>query len=146
MNVNTDENRQDFVEKFQRLKEQVLDSVQRDKTDDKRQILNARSIFTADTNAERTLTVGNWTFRCRGLTQFRIHNVEGEQVRSIGKSFFCVHPRFRSQSSNKTNLLLPSNPIVPFTMSIALNFLSANISLFLDRPAMRSVRRTNPTL
>ena len=79
-NVDTDENRQDFVEKFQRLKQQVLDGVQRDKADEKRQILLARTIFTSDANQERTIAVGNWTLRCGGSTQLRIHNLEGEQV------------------------------------------------------------------
>lgn len=94
--MDTDENRQDFVEKFQRLKQQVLDSVQRDKADEKRQILNARTIFTADANPERTITVGNWTFRCRGSTQLRIHNLEGEQVRSKDESVCIDHLSFTS--------------------------------------------------
>ena len=82
-NVDADEHRQDFIQKFQQLKQQVLDSSQKDKTDKKRQILIARTIVTSDVTHDRTITVGNWTFRCRGSTQLRIHNTEGEQVRSL---------------------------------------------------------------
>ena len=58
-NVDADENRQDFIQKFQQLKQQVLDSSQKDKTDKKRQILIARTIFTFDVSHDRTVTVGN---------------------------------------------------------------------------------------
>ena len=63
-NVDPEENRQAYIQKFQRLKQQVLDSSQKDKTDEKRQILIARTIFTFDVTHDRTIIVGNWTFRC----------------------------------------------------------------------------------
>ena len=86
-NVDTSENRQDFIEKLQRLKQQVLDGIGQEKneedtksTDGQQQIMVARAIFTSDTNSERTITVGNWNFECHGASQLKIHNVEGEQV------------------------------------------------------------------
>lgn len=86
-NVDTSENRHDFIDKLQRLKQQVLDGIGYDKNeeslksiDGEQQIMIARTIFTSDTNNDRTITVGNWTFECNGPTQLRIHNVEGEQV------------------------------------------------------------------
>ncbi len=88
-NVDTSENRHDFIDKLQRLKQQILDGIGQDKneedikaTDGQQQqhIMIARTIFTSDTSNERTITIGNWTFECNGPTQLRIHNVEGEQV------------------------------------------------------------------
>jgi len=86
-NVDTSENRHDFIDKLQRLKQQILDGIGQDKneedikpTDGQQHIMIARTIFTSDTSNERTITVGNWTFECNGPTQLRIHNVEGEQV------------------------------------------------------------------
>ena len=91
-NVDTSENRHDFIDKLQRLKQQVLDGIGQDKLDDEvktidtqqqqqqQAIMIARTIFTSDTSNERTITVGNWTFECQGSSQLRIHNVEGEQV------------------------------------------------------------------
>ena len=86
-NVDTSENRHDFIDKLQRLKQQVLDGIGQEKSEeepkstDGQQIMIARTIFTSDTSNESTITVGNWTFECNGPTQLRIHNVEGEQVR-----------------------------------------------------------------
>lgn len=93
-NVDTSENRHDFIDKLQRLKQQVLDGIGQEKVDDEMKtidiqqqqppppqaIMIARTIFTSDTSNERTITVGNWTFECQGSSQLRIHNVEGEQV------------------------------------------------------------------
>jgi hypothetical protein len=88
-NVDTSENRHDFIDKLQRLKQQVLDGIGQEKNDkdikpidgqQQHQIMIAQTIFTSDTSNERTLTVGNWTFECNGSTQLRIHNAEGEQV------------------------------------------------------------------
>jgi hypothetical protein len=88
-NVDTSENRHDFIDKLQRLKQQVIDGIGQEKNDEdikpidgqqQHQIMIARTIFTSDTSNERTLTVGNWTFECNGSTQLRIHNAEGEQV------------------------------------------------------------------
>ncbi len=80
-NGDTDENRHDFIEKFQRLKQQVLDGTEQEKDNEKQDIIIARTIFTSDTSNERIITVGNWTFQCNGPTQLQIHNAEGEQVR-----------------------------------------------------------------
>jgi hypothetical protein len=90
-NVDTNENRHDFIDKLQRSKQQILDGIGQEKTEEEikategqqqqqQQIMIARTIFTSDTTNERTLTVGNWTFECNGPTQLRVHNVEGEQV------------------------------------------------------------------
>ena len=86
-NVDTSENRHDFIDKLQRLKQQVLDGIGQEKVDDETKtigpqqpIMIARTIFTSDTSNERMITVGNWTFECQGSSQLRIHNVEGEQV------------------------------------------------------------------
>jgi hypothetical protein len=80
-NVDTDENRHDFIDKFQRLKQQVLDGTGQEKDNEKSHIIIARTIFTSDTISEKIITVGNWTFKCHGSTQLQIHNIEGEQVR-----------------------------------------------------------------
>jgi hypothetical protein len=80
-NVDTDENRHDFIEKFQRLKQQVLDDNGQEKDTEKQHIIIARTIFTSDTTKEKIITVGNWTFQCNGPTQLKIYNIEGEQVR-----------------------------------------------------------------
>ena len=80
-NVDTDENRHDFIDKFQRLKQQVLDGIEQEKDGEKQDMIIARTIFTSDTTNERIITVGNWTIQCDGATQLRISNVEGEQVR-----------------------------------------------------------------
>ena len=92
-NVDTSENRQDFIEKLQRLKQQVLDGIGQEKNeedtksiDGQQQIMVARTIFTSDTSSEKTITVGNWNFECHGASQLRIHNIEGEQVS-------LVHPK-----------------------------------------------------
>ena len=86
-NVDTSENRHDFIDKLQRIKQQVLDGIGHEKNDEdaksidgQQQTMVARTIFTSDTSNERTITVGNWTFECNGPTQLRIHNIEGEQV------------------------------------------------------------------
>ena len=79
-NVDTDDNRHDFIDKFQRLKQQVVDGFEQEKDKDKQNVIVARTIFTSDTNAERRITVGNWAFQCTGPTQLTIHNIEGEQV------------------------------------------------------------------
>ncbi|CAF1239989.1 unnamed protein product [Adineta ricciae] len=90
-NVDTNENRHDFIDKLQRLKQQVLDGIGQEKNEEEvksndeqtqqhQQIMIARTIFTSDTSNERTITVGNWTFECNGPTQLRVHNVEGEQI------------------------------------------------------------------
>jgi hypothetical protein len=79
-NVDTDENRHEFIDKFQRLKQQVLDGTGQEKDTEKQQIIIARTIFTSNTSNENIITVGNWTFQCNGPTQLTIHNVEGEQV------------------------------------------------------------------
>ncbi|CAF4503232.1 unnamed protein product, partial [Rotaria magnacalcarata] len=86
-NVDTSENRHDFIDKLQRLKQQVLDGIEHGKNDEnikaidvEQQLMIARTLFTSDTSNERTITVGHWTFECNGSTQLRIHNVEGEQV------------------------------------------------------------------
>jgi hypothetical protein len=80
-NVDTDENRHEFIEKFQRLKQEVLDGTGQEKDNEKPHIIIARTIFTSDTSNERIITIGNWTLQCDGPTQLRIHNIEGEQVR-----------------------------------------------------------------
>lgn len=80
-NVDTDENRHEFIEKFQRLKQHVLEGVEQEKDKEKQNIIIARTIFTSDTTNEKTITIGNWTLQCRDSRQLRIHNVEGEQVR-----------------------------------------------------------------
>ncbi|CAF1193643.1 unnamed protein product [Rotaria magnacalcarata] len=89
-NVDTSENRHDFIDKLQRLKQQVLDGIEHGKNDEnikaidvEQQLMIARTLFTSDTSNERTITVGHWTFECNGPTQLRIHNVEGEQVTII---------------------------------------------------------------
>ncbi len=79
-NVDTDENRHDFIDKFQRLKQQVLDGAGQENDPEKPQMFIARTIFTSDTSNDKIITVGNWTFQCNGPTQLTIHNVEGEQV------------------------------------------------------------------
>jgi hypothetical protein len=79
-NVDTDENRHDFIDKFQRLKQQVLDGIEQEKDSEKQEIIIARTIFTSDTTNERSITVGNWTIQCDAPAQLRIHNNEGEQV------------------------------------------------------------------
>ena len=79
--VDTDGNRQEFIEKFQRLKQQVVDGFEQEKDQENTQMIIARTIFTSETNAETVVTVGNWSFQCTGPTQLTIHNVEGEQVR-----------------------------------------------------------------
>ena len=87
-NVDTSENRHDFIDKLQRLKQQVLDSIGRIKNEEniklvdgeQQQIMIVRTIFTSDTSNERPIIVGNWTFECHGSKQLQIHNIEGEQV------------------------------------------------------------------
>ncbi len=79
-NVDTDDNRHDFIDKFQRLKQQVVDGFEQERDQNKSHIIIARTIFTSDTSTERRITVGNWTFQCNGPTQLTIHNIEGEQV------------------------------------------------------------------
>ncbi|CAF3235925.1 unnamed protein product, partial [Rotaria sp. Silwood2] len=80
-NIDTDENRHEFIEKFQRLKQQVLDGIGQEKDTEKQNMIIARTIFTSDTSNERIITIGNWTIQCNGPTQIQIHNIEGEQVR-----------------------------------------------------------------
>lgn len=88
-NVDTSENRHDFIDKLQRIKQQVLDGIGNEKNDEElksvdeqqqQHMMVALTIFTSDTSNDRTITVGNWTFECNGPTQLRIHNMEGEQV------------------------------------------------------------------
>ena len=87
-NVDTNENRHDFIEKLQRLKQQLIYGIERGSNDEhiqsidgeQRQIITARTIFTSDRTNGRPLIVGNWTLECNGSTQLRIHNVEGDQV------------------------------------------------------------------
>ncbi|CAF0845992.1 unnamed protein product [Adineta ricciae] len=79
-NVDTEENRHDFLDKFQRIKQQVFEGTDQERDTDKQQMIVARTIFTSNTNNETIITVGNWTLQCDGATQLRIHNVEGEQV------------------------------------------------------------------
>jgi hypothetical protein len=90
-NVDTDDNRHDFIDKFQRLKQQVVDGFEQEKDTDKQNIIIARTIFTSDTSSERRITVGNWTFQCNGPTQLTIQNIEGEQVcvKQSHATFFC---------------------------------------------------------
>jgi hypothetical protein len=82
-NIDTDENRQDLVDKFQRLKQQVLDGIGQEKDNEKQQTMFARTIFTSDISNQRTITVGNWTLECNESAQIKIQNNEGEQVRHI---------------------------------------------------------------
>jgi hypothetical protein len=79
-NVDTDESRQDFIEKLQRLKQHVLDCIEKGETDDKGSVVVARTIFKSDTNHQRTITVGNWRLKRRDSTQLAVHNLDGEQV------------------------------------------------------------------
>lgn len=81
-NIDTDENRHEFTEKFQRLKQQVLEGVGQEKDDENQQAIIARTIFTSDISADSTITIGHWTLQCNGPKQLLIHNVESEQVRS----------------------------------------------------------------
>lgn len=90
--VDTDENRQEFIEKFQRLKQQVVDGFEQEKDPENSQIIIARTIFTSETCAETVITVGTWSFQCTGPTQLTIHNAEGEQVR-VYSSFILSHIR-----------------------------------------------------
>lgn len=92
-NVDTDENRHDFIDKFQRLKQQLLDGTGQETDNDKSNIIIAQTIFTSDTNLEKTITVGNWTLQCDGPEQIQIHNVEGKQVRLYSKT--CIYMTLR---------------------------------------------------
>ena len=76
-NVDTDEYRQEFIEKFQRLKQQIFESTNQEKEDN---IIIARTIFTSDLKVDNILTIGNWTFQCTNGKQIRIKNIEGEQI------------------------------------------------------------------
>ncbi len=78
-NVDTSENRHDFIDKLQRLKQQILDGIGQDKneedikaTDGQQQqhIMIARTIFTSDTSNERTITIGNWNVMDRHNFEF----------------------------------------------------------------------------
>ena len=91
--VDTDENRHEFIEKFQRLKQQVVDGFEQEKDNDKQHIIIARTIFTSETSHETVVTVGNWTFQCHGPTQLTIHNVEGEQVRIHTRRRLLLSPK-----------------------------------------------------
>ena len=84
--VDTDENRQDFLEKFQRLRKQLLDQLEPDKSDEKRLVLQIRIIFSTENSQSKTIQVGSWTLRSSESKQLRIHNDEGEQVGKIRKS------------------------------------------------------------
>ena len=93
-NIDTDENRQEFINKFQRLKQQVLDGIEQEKDNEKQQIIIARTIFTSDTTDEKKIIIGNWTLQCNGPKQLRILNVESAQV------------RLREEKKNKRKLSL----------------------------------------
>ncbi|CAF5135877.1 unnamed protein product, partial [Rotaria sp. Silwood1] len=103
-NIDTDENRHEFIEKFQRLKQQVLDGVGQEKDTEKQNIIIARTIFTSDTSNERIITAGNWTIQSKGPTTIEIHNVEGEQVRlnKILKKFnqnYILHKEYKAKKN-----------------------------------------------
>ncbi|CAF3378660.1 unnamed protein product [Rotaria sp. Silwood1] len=130
-NVDTSENRHDFIDKLQRLKQQVLDGIEQEKNDEniktidgeQQQIMIARTIFTSDTSNERTITVGNWTFECNGPTQLRIHNVEGEQVTIIeqGQPGFIFESNRGTRHTYHAQTALSNEFSIPWSTIESLN-------------------------
>ncbi|CAF1203869.1 unnamed protein product, partial [Didymodactylos carnosus] len=99
-NVDTIENRQEFIEKLQRIKKQISENALlagSENGDDKQQqqqpqqqqnqtqntVVQVQTIFTNTddkSNTDRTINVGNWSFDCNEKIKLRIHNIEGEQI------------------------------------------------------------------
>jgi len=133
-NVDTSENRHDFIDKLQRLKQQVLDGLGQEKSNeemhpnDKQQqqqqsVIIVRTIFTSDTTTDRSLTVGNWTFECHGLTQLRIHNIEGEQVTILeqGQTGFTFESNRRTRHTYHAQMILTNEFTLPWSTIESLN-------------------------
>ncbi|CAM4755870.1 unnamed protein product [Rotaria magnacalcarata] len=115
-NIDTDENRHEFIEKFRRLKQDVLEGVEQEKDDEKQNVIIARTIFTSDATSEKTITIGNWILRCDGPTQLRIHNIEGEQVTILehGERGFIFESNRRTRHKHKVHILLSNEFSVPW--------------------------------
>ncbi|CAF4302375.1 unnamed protein product [Rotaria sp. Silwood2] len=138
-NVDTSENRHDFIDKLQRLKQQVLDGIGHEKNDEniktidgeQQQIMIARTIFTSDTSSERTINVGNWTFECNGPTQLRIHNVEGEQVTIIeqGQPGFIFESNRGTRHTYHSQTTLSNEFSIPWSTIESLNSSSSSNSV-----------------
>ncbi|CAF3371074.1 unnamed protein product [Rotaria sp. Silwood1] len=116
-NIDTDENRHEFIEKFQRLKQQVLDGVGQEKDTEKQNIIIARTIFTSDTSNERIITAGNWTIQSKGPTTIEIHNVEGEQATILehGQSGFIFESNRHTRDKHESDILLNNEFSIPWS-------------------------------
>ncbi|CAF3546281.1 unnamed protein product [Rotaria sordida] len=116
-NIDTDENRHEFIEKFQRLKQQVLDGIGQEKDTEKQNIIIARTIFTSDISNERIITIGNWTIQCNGPTQIQIHNVEGEQATILehGQSGFIFESNRHSHHKHEADVQLNNEFSIPWS-------------------------------
>ncbi|CAF3339147.1 unnamed protein product [Rotaria socialis] len=115
-NIDTDENRHEFIEKFQRLKQEVLEGGEQEKDKEKQNVIIARTIFTSDTTSEKIITIGNWTLQCDGPTQLRIHNIEGEQVTILehGETGFIFESNRRTRHKHKADTPLNNEFSVPW--------------------------------
>ncbi|CAF0873085.1 unnamed protein product [Rotaria sordida] len=152
-NVDTSENRHDFIDKLQRLKQQVLDCIGHEKNDEniktidgeQQQIMIARTIFTSDTSNERTITVGNWTFECNGPTQLRIHNVEGEQITIIeqGQPGFIFESNRGTRHTYHAQTALGNEFSIPWSTIESLNSSSSSSSNSIDPSSNISITKTS---
>ncbi|CAF0944585.1 unnamed protein product [Adineta steineri] len=150
-NVDTSENRHDFIDKLQRLKQQVLDGIGQEKNEEdikstdgqQQQIMIARTIFTSDINNERTITVGNWTFECNGPTQLRIHNVEGEQVTILehGQPGFIFESNRGTRHTYHAQIPLANEFTIPWSTIETLNS-SSSLSNPIDPSSNISLIKT----
>ncbi|CAF2952123.1 unnamed protein product [Rotaria sp. Silwood2] len=116
-NIDTDENRHEFIEKFQRLKQQVLDGIGQEKDTEKQNMIIARTIFTSDTSNERIITIGNWTIQCNGPTQIQIHNIEGEQATILehGQSGFIFESNRHTRHKHEVDIPLNNDFSIPWS-------------------------------
>ena len=139
---------------MQRIKQQVLDGIGREKSDDdiksidgQPQITIARTIFTSDTSSERTLTVGNWTFQCNSSTQLRIHNVEGEQVTILeqGQPGFIFESNRGTRHTYHTQMSLGSEFSVPWSSIENINASTKLSSVLSNSNDTNSTNSSNTT-
>ncbi|CAF1384645.1 unnamed protein product [Adineta steineri] len=146
-NVDTDENRHDFIDKFQRLKQQVFDGTEQEKDNEKQQAIIARTIFTSDTTNETIITVGNWTIQCDGPTQLRIHNVEGEQVTILehDQSGFIFESNRGIRHTHNTEIVLTNEFLIPWSTIERLTSSNNSASLAVNKKGKQEQTKQRTT-